>query len=105
MPQSMTVVDLFAGVGGFTLGFLRANENSRKIGFEIRLLVDSDPTAAYSFKKNFPQIPYWPKDLSQVNGSDLLAIMKMKLGELDFLIGGPPCQGFSSNGKRWLEDN
>ncbi|MEW6211603.1 MAG: DNA cytosine methyltransferase [Acidobacteriota bacterium] len=28
-----------------------------------------------------------------------------KLCDLDFLIGGPPCQGFSQNGKRWLEDN
>jgi DNA (cytosine-5)-methyltransferase 1 len=36
---------------------------------------------------------------------EILRLSKLKSGELDFLIGGPPCQGFSSNGKRWLEDN
>lgn len=101
----MTVVDLFAGVGGFTLGFLRVNKAARRIGFDVRLMVDSDPTAAYSFKKNFPQIPYWPKDLAGVGGSELLGLMRLKRGQLDFLIGGPPCQGFSPSGKRWLEDN
>lgn len=31
--------------------------------------------------------------------------MKFKAGQLDFVVGGPPCQGFSRTGKRWLEDN
>jgi DNA (cytosine-5)-methyltransferase 1 len=105
MRKQMTVVDLFAGVGGFTLGFLRVNKSARTIAFDIRLMVDSDPTAAYSFKKNFPQIPYWPKDLSSVTGEELLILLKLKRRKLDFLIGGPPCQGFSPSGKRWLEDN
>jgi DNA (cytosine-5)-methyltransferase 1 len=105
MRKLMTVVDLFAGIGGFTLGFLRVNRPSAKVGFDVRLLVDVDPTAAYTFKKNFPKIPYWPRDLSKLSGGDLLSLLKLKPGELDFLIGGPPCQGFSPNGKRWLEDN
>ena len=102
----MTVVDLFAGVGGFTQGFLRASQAlPADTKFEVRLLADLDQTAAYTFKKNFPQIPYWPIDLAKVDGAGVLKLLKMKAGELDFLIGGPPCQGFSSNGKRWLEDN
>lgn len=101
----MTVVDLFAGVGGFTHGFLRVNQSARRIGFDVRLLVDSDPTAAYSFKKNLPKIPYWPQDLGKVGGSELLGLLKLDRRKLDFLIGGPPCQGFSPTGKRWLEDN
>jgi DNA (cytosine-5)-methyltransferase 1 len=101
----LTVVDLFAGVGGFSLGFLRTNDANKKFRFDLRLLVDSDPSAVFTFKKNFPTISYWPKDLSQVHGTDLLRLTKLKSGDLDFLIGGPPCQGFSSNGKRWLEDN
>jgi DNA (cytosine-5)-methyltransferase 1 len=40
-----------------------------------------------------------------LSGADLIGLLKMQVGELDFLIGGPPCQGFSPNGKRWLEDN
>lgn len=101
----LTVVDLFAGVGGFSLGFLRVNDVTEKLGFDLRLLVDSDPSAVFTFKKNFPSIPYWPKDLGQFDGADLLRLTKLKLGDLDFLIGGPPCQGFSPNGKRWLDDN
>jgi DNA (cytosine-5)-methyltransferase 1 len=105
MEATLTVIDLFAGVGGFSLGFLKANEHPAKLKFDVRLLVDSDPTAAYTFKKNCPKTPFWPKDLSNVQGSDVLKLVKLRAGELDFLVGGPPCQGFSPSGKRWLEDN
>jgi hypothetical protein len=37
--------------------------------------------------------------------SHSLSLIKLKVGELDFLVGGPPCQGFSPSGKRWLADN
>lgn len=105
METVFTVVDLFAGVGGFSLGFLKASEPAGRFKFDVRLLVDSDPTAADTFKKNFPQIPFWPKDLGAIQGSDILKLVRLKAGELDFLVGGPPCQGFSPTGKRWLEDN
>lgn len=105
METVFSVVDLFAGVGGFSLGFLKANEQASRFRFDLRLLVDCDPTAAETFKLNFPRVPYRPKDLNQVQGRDILKILKLKTGELDFLVGGPPCQGFSPNGKRWLEDN
>lgn len=105
MRNKLTVVDLFSGVGGFSLGFLNANEVARPYTFDVRLLVDIDPTAAFTFKKNFPKIPFWPKDLGTVHGSEILKIASLSVGELDFLVGGPPCQGFSPNGKRWLEDN
>ncbi len=103
--KEFSVVDLFAGVGGFSQGFLRANRDESDFRFALKLLVDSDPVASYSFKKNYPQIPYWTKDIGKLTGDELLKILKLKAGELDFLIGGPPCQGFSQNGKRWLEDN
>lgn len=105
MRKLLTVVDLFAGVGGLTLGFLKVNDAACRFQFNARLLVDNDPTAAYTFKKNFPKIPYWPNDLKKVAGTDILSLLKLKRGEIDFLIGGPPCQGFSPSGKRWLEDN
>jgi DNA (cytosine-5)-methyltransferase 1 len=105
MESAFTVVDLFAGVGGISLGFLNANEHAEKFRFDMRLLVDSDPSAAATFKRNFPKIPFWPKDLGSVDGSEILRLIKLKTGELDFLVGGPPCQGFSPNGKRWMEDH
>ena len=105
MQAGLSVVDLFAGVGGFSLGFLKASEAPANLEFDLRLLVDSDPSAVDTFKKNFPKIPFWPKDLASVQGKDILKLAKLKAGELDFLVGGPPCQGFSPNGRRWLEDN
>jgi DNA (cytosine-5)-methyltransferase 1 len=105
MMRQFSVVDLFAGVGGFSQGFLHANTQELPFQFALKLLVDSDPTASYSFKKNYPHVPYWNQDISKLAPKDLLNLLKLRQGELDFLIGGPPCQGFSPNGKRWLEDN
>jgi DNA (cytosine-5)-methyltransferase 1 len=105
MIREFSVVDLFAGVGGFSQGFMRANLKGGDFRFVPKLLVDSDPSASYTFKKNFPQIPYWTKDISKLDGVELLGLLKMQVEELDFLIGGPPCQGFSPNGKRWLDDS
>ena len=105
METHFSVIDLFAGVGGFSQGFLRANRGSAPFRFDLRLLVDCDPTANSTFKRNFPSIPYWTADVGKLSSADILGQLKMKAGELDFVIGGPPCQGFSPNGKRWLEDN
>jgi DNA (cytosine-5)-methyltransferase 1 len=102
---TFSVVDLFAGIGGFAEGFLRANQGPSKFQFELRLLVDFDPTASFTFKKNYPRIPFWTADLSKIESGELLKLLGMRRGELDFLIGGPPCQGFSPSGKRWLDDN
>jgi DNA (cytosine-5)-methyltransferase 1 len=102
---TLSVVDLFAGIGGFAEGFLRANHGQSKFQFELRLLVDFDPTASFTFKKNYPRIPFWAADLGKIQSGELLKLLGMRRGELDFLIGGPPCQGFSPSGKRWLEDN
>jgi DNA (cytosine-5)-methyltransferase 1 len=105
MMTTFSVVDLFAGVGGFSQGFLHSNSRDLGFQFDLRLLVDSDPTAAFAFKKNFPRIPFWTADIDKISGDQLATLLKIKSGALDFLIGGPPCQGFSANGKRWLEDN
>lgn len=103
--KTFSVVDLFAGVGGFSQGFLLANRGEEEFQFDLRLLVDSDPTASFTFKKNYPSVPFWNTDIGKITGNDLLKVLKLEVGGLDFLIGGPPCQGFSPNGKRWLEDN
>ena len=104
MRKRFTVVDLYSGVGGFAIGFINASKHSRMISFEIRLLADLDSTAAFTFKKNYPHIPFAVTDLRCASADDILRLGRLKRGELDFLIGGPPCQGFSPSGKRSLKD-
>jgi DNA (cytosine-5)-methyltransferase 1 len=97
-PGVFTHVDLFAGVGGFTLGFEATGL------FRTKLLVDSDQSAATTFKRNRPRVPYWVKDLRKVLPVEIIQLTEVKCGELDVLTAGPPCQGLSRVGTRQLDD-
>lgn len=99
--QLFTVIDLFSGIGGFSEGFAQARFKKQPI-YELRLLVDSDPEAAYTFKRNKPAIPFWVQDVSRISPGSLLE--HSQADGIDILIGGPPCQGFSSAGKRLFDD-
>jgi DNA (cytosine-5)-methyltransferase 1 len=98
LSTRLTHIDLFSGVGGFTLGVEATGL------YETRLLVDSDRSAAETFKRNRPRTPFWPKDLSVVEADELLKLVKLRPGELDVLTAGPPCQGLSKIGTRQLDD-
>lgn len=88
-----TIIDLFAGVGGFSLGATRA-------GFRLALAVELDDHAVAAHKVNFPQSKHLIKDLFLLDGKEILKNAHINYEELDGLIGGPPCQGFSAIGKR-----
>jgi len=93
----MNVIDLFAGVGGLSLGAARA-------GFDVKLAVEIDPQAIETHHLNFPNTQHLKQDVATLNASNI----KKSLGndvEVDGVIGGPPCQGFSSIGKGNPEDN
>lgn len=98
MTELLTHVDLFAGVGGFTLGFEATGR------YRTALMADSDYSAALAFKRNRPQARYWPKDLSTVAGDELLRTAELEPEEIDVLTAGPPCQGLSKVGARVLDD-
>ena len=97
MPTTPSVIDLFAGAGGLSLGAARA-------GFKLALAVDKEPIFLGTHKKNFPKIKHWEKDISEISGSDLIRKSGLACGGLDGLIGGPPCQGFSVMGRRDFKD-
>lgn len=92
-----TVIDLFSGVGGLSLGAARA-------GFRVAASVELDRIAAKSHKDNFPDTAHLETDVGKLDGKALLEAAKLSPGELGGLIGGPPCQGFSLIGKREAED-
>jgi len=90
-------ISLFAGAGGCSLGFKQA-------GYEIRFATDIDPDAVLTYRHNFPGIPCERADIRDLNAETLLAKAGLRTGELDVLIGGPPCQGFSSAGVKRSHD-
>lgn len=95
--EKPTVISLFAGTGGSSLGYVMA-------GFEEILAIDFDENAVDNFKLNFPHVPIWKKDIREMKGEEILRFCNLKKGELDLLDGSPPCQGFSMAGKRKIND-
>lgn len=85
-----TVVDLFSGAGGFTIGFTKAN-------FKILLSTDFDSDCANAHKKNMPTIPFLHSDIYNISEDIIDQYVNT---DVDVLIGGPPCQGFSTIGAR-----
>lgn len=92
-----TVVSLFAGCGGSSLGY-------RMAGFKVRLAVEWDEHAAQTYAANNPGTPLHVGDIGKLSTEDALRLADLQPGELDILDGSPPCQGFSTAGQRMVDD-
>lgn len=97
MSGKFTVISTFAGCGGSSLGYKWA-------GFKELLAIDYDKNAVETFKMNFSDVPIWKRDIRTVTSQEILDFCKIKEAELDILDGSPPCQGFSTAGKRQVND-
>lgn len=95
--QKPTAISLFAGAGGCSLGFGQAN-------YDIRFATDIDANAVESYRRNFPRTPCEAADIRELNADSVLHRIGLNPGELDMLLGGPPCQGFSSAGVKAGDD-
>lgn len=82
-----TYLELFAGCGGLSLGA----HNAEKI---CKWATDYNKYAAYSYHKNFPAVKFEFNDIREIDTTNL----KKQIGDIDFIVGGPPCQGFSVAG-------
>lgn len=99
MSGKPTVISLFCGTGGSSLGYKLA-------GYKELLGVDFDDHAVECFKANFPEVPIWNRSVTNVTASEIMEFCNIKKGELDILDGSPPCQGFSTaNLSRRVSDN
>lgn len=92
-----TVISTFAGCGGSSLGYKLA-------GFQELLAVEWDDNAVETFKLNFPGVPVFHGDIAKLTGAECMRLAGVKVGELDVFDGSPPCQGFSTAGKRKFDD-
>lgn len=90
----MKVADLFAGVGGLSQGFIKA-------GFEIAIAIEHDRDIAYSYQRNHPLTDVYVNDICNLDFKEI----HRKHPQIDVVMGGPPCQGFSQKGKRLSIDD
>jgi DNA (cytosine-5)-methyltransferase 1 len=92
-----TAISLFCGSGGCSLGFKQA-------GYEILFASDLNKAAIGTYQTNFPETKAVDADIRHLDFNEVLAKLGLAVGELDILIGGPPCQGFSTAGLRFWDD-
>ena len=74
----MNVIDLFAGCGGLSLGFMKA-------GYVVNKAVEFDPAIAQTYKVNHPEVNVIVDDITNVDTTGVFS-----RGDADVIIGGPP---------------
>lgn len=87
--RKYTYIDLFSGSGGFSLGFDWAD-------FENVFSVEYDHEICETYRHNFPNHNLIECDITKLEDEKILSLVKDQ--EIDVVIGGPPCQGFSMAG-------
>lgn len=96
-PYRFNVITTFAGCGGSSLGYKWA-------GGKVLAAVEWDDNAVATYRLNHLETPVLHRDIATVTAQELLDITGLRAGELDIFDGSPPCQGFSSAGKRQIDD-
>ena len=87
--KTLTMIDLFCGTGGFAEGFLKS-----KSSYKLLYAIDADRVASETTRANHTKTRVDHGDIRKV---DIKGIQKdLGVSEVDLIIGGPPCQGFSS---------
>ena len=95
MVQKLTAIDLFSGAGGFSLA-------AHNAGVDVLAAIEFDQYAAETYQKNLvdrlkAKTQVFAEDITKVNIDSIMRYQGIKKGHLDILLGGPPCQGFSSH--------
>lgn len=92
MNNKYNAISLFSGAMGLDLGIEAA-------GFDIKVCVEMDHWAAETIRIN-TSIPVIERDINGVSSEDILKVSGLKKENIDLVVGGPPCQAFSTAGKQ-----
>ena len=96
--KKYTMIDLFSGAGGMSLGF-------EKAGFQTLFAVEFNEQFASTYQNNFKKTPVITENIRDLDNSKIDELIKGR--KVDLIIGGPPCQGFSIAGhigRKFLDD-
>lgn len=96
--KEFKVIDLFAGVGGLSYGFEHDNE------FKVVAANEILKPMATAYSLNNPEVKMYNRDIKDLSFSDLESDLGLKKGDIDVIVGGPPCQAYSTVGKRLIDD-
>ena len=96
--MSYKVIDLFSGVGGLSYGFAHDDD------FQILAANEILEPMAKAYSLNHPSVKVYNKDIKDFTLGDLTSDLGVKKGDIDIIVGGPPCQAYSTVGKRLIDD-
>lgn len=96
--MTFSVISTFSGGGGSSLGYQMA-------GGKVLLAVEFDNHAAQTYRLNFPSTPLYHGDIANLTGEECCRLAGVQPRELDIFDGSPPCQAFSSAGRRVFHDS
>lgn len=98
MTKKLIIIDLFAGVGGLTHGFYHNKK------YEVLVANEILPSMAKAYTLNHPDVKMYCDDIKNFSLPQLTKDLGIKKGDIDIIVGGPPCQAYSTVGKRLLDD-
>lgn len=96
--SKLKVIDLFSGVGGLSYGFSHSED------FEIVAANEILPNMAKAYTLNHPKVRMYVEDVKNFNAAKVKKDLGIRPEEIDVIIGGPPCQSYSTVGKRAADD-